>query len=250
LKLLSIPLLCACTSVYAQSATTQMPEGTTDVDVGAVAAIVPRVEGRAAYHVILLPTVTAQWSNGIFAAPGQVGMRLSRNPRWNFGPLLTYGDKPRRADSRGNGAALGVEAGGFLSYNLLYNLNLSSQLLYGGGSNDRGLRFTASAGTWMRLTPHQTLGFGTGVTAGNASYMDSFFGVTAQPERPGRTTTYHPGAGLKNVFANVNWTIELSTKYSLNAGLVESHLLKEAAASPLVIQKNNYSVYTRLAYHW
>jgi outer membrane protein len=249
LKLLSIPLLCACTSVYAQSATTQMPEGTTDVDVGVVAAIVPRVEGRVATRFILLPTVTAQWSNGIFAAPGEVGMRLSRNPRWNFGPLLTYGDKPQRADRRSDGGALGVEAGGFLSYNLAYNINLSSQLMYGGGSNDRGVRFTASANTWMRLTPHQTFGFRMGVTAANASYLDSFFGVTPQPDRP-RLTAYDPGAGLKNVFANVNWSVDLGPKYALNAWLVESRLAKEAAASPLVSQKNNYSVYTRLAYHW
>lgn len=248
LKSLSIPLLCACASVHAQSATTQMPEGTTDVDLGIVAAVVPRAEGRSDSRFVLLPTVSAQWSNGVYAAPGEVGLRMSRNPRWNFGPLLTYGVKPERADSRDAHNALGVEAGGFASYRLAHNLMLSSRVLYGGGNDNRGVRVTAGAYYGIELSAHQSLGFDLGFTAANASYMDSYFGVAPVPGR--HLAGYRPGGGLKNVFAGVRWNVELSTKYSVTTGLNESRLASAAADSPLVTSPHNVSLFTQLTYHF
>lgn len=249
MKYLSILLLGACTSVYGQSVTTQMPEGTTDVDVSMIAALVPRAEGRGANRFVLLPTVSAQWSNGIFAAPGEVGMRMSSNPRWNVGPLLTYGAKPERADSHGTRNDWGLEAGGFLSYRLAHDIMLSSHLLYGGGNDGRGMRLTASANYGIDLSAHQSLGFNVGFTAVNASYMDSFFGVSPAQGSSYRSA-YHPGGGLKNLFAGAHWNVELSTKYSVTTGLSESRLVKGAADSPLVISPHNVSLFTQLTYHF
>lgn len=249
MKYLSIPLLCACTSVYGQSVTTQMPEGTTDVDLSMIAAVVPRAEGRSESRFVLLPTVSAQWSNGIYAAPGEVGMHMSRNPRWNFGPLLTYGAKPQRADSRGTHNDWGLEGGGFLSYRLAHNLMLSSQLLYGGGNDDHGARFTTSAGYGIDLSSHQSLGFRVGFTAVNASYMDSYFGVSPAQGSAHRAG-YHPGGGLKNLFAGVHWNVELSTKFAVTTGVSESRLAKAAADSPLVNSPHNVSLFTQLTYHY
>lgn len=249
LKFLLIPLLCACTSAYGQSATTQMPDGTTDVDLSVIAAIVPRAEGQTASRFIVLPSVSAQWSNGVYAAPGEVGMRLSHNPRWNVGPLLTYGAKPERADGSGSHNRWGVETGGFVSYRLAHNLQLSSQLLYGGGNDNRGVRFTANASYGFELSAHQSLGFSAGFTAANASYMDSYFGVApvqGNHHRPG----YQAGSGLKNVFATVHWNVELSTKYSVATGLSASRLAKSASDSPLVASPNNSSLFTQLTYHF
>jgi outer membrane scaffolding protein for murein synthesis (MipA/OmpV family) len=217
-----------------------MPEGTTDVDLGVIAAVVPRAEGRGDSRFVLLPTVSAQWSNGVYAAPGEVGMRLSRNPRWNFGPLLTYGVKPARADSPGTRNDWGVEAGGFLSYRLAHDIMLSSHVLYGGGNDDHGLQLTASATYGIDISAHQSLGFSAGFTAANASYLDSYFG------RAG----YHPGAGLKNLFASVRWNVELSPRYSVRTGLTESRLAGGAADSPLVVSPHNVSLFTQLNYHF
>lgn len=249
MKSLLIPLLCACTPVLAQSVTTQMPEGTTDVDVGMVAAVVPRAEGRGDSRFVLLPTVSAQWSNGVFAAPGELGVHMSRNPRWSFGPLLTYGAKPERADSRGKRDDWGLEAGGFVAYRVTHNLSLSSQLLYGGGNDDHGVRFTARANYGIELSSHQSLGFNIGFTAANASYLDSYFGVAPAPGSPYRAG-YHPGGHLKNLFAGVRWNVELSTRYSVTTGCSESRLAKAAADSPLVESPHNVSLFTQLAYHF
>jgi outer membrane scaffolding protein for murein synthesis (MipA/OmpV family) len=248
-KYLSILLLGACTSVYGQSVTTQMPEGTTDVDVSMVAAVVPRAEGRSASRFVVLPTVSAQWSNGIFVAPGEVGMHMSSNPRWNVGPLVTYGVKPERADSHGTHKDWGLEAGGFVSYRLAHNLMLSSRLLYGGGNDDRGMRLTASVNYGIDLSAHQSLGVDVGFTAANASYMDSYFGVAAMPGSSYRSA-YHPSGGLKNLFAGMHWNVELSTKYSVTTGLKESYLVKGAANSPLVVSPHSVSLFTQLTYHF
>jgi outer membrane scaffolding protein for murein synthesis (MipA/OmpV family) len=249
LKYLLTPLLFACASAFGQSATTFMPEGTADVDVGAVAALVPRAEGQATMRLLVVPTISAQWSNGVFASPGEVGMRLARNPRWNFGPLLGYGAKQRRADNTGSGGGWGVEAGGFLAYNVAHNLQLASRLMCGGGADRRGISLTAGANYGIRLSSHDTLGIGLGFTAVNASYMDSYFGVAPTPEPP-NAPVYRPGAGLKNVFATAQWNSELSTRYSLTTSVYVSRLTAGAADSPLVDSPHNVSLSTALHYHF
>lgn len=246
MKYLLTPLLLACASAFGQSATTQMPEGTADVDVGAAVALVPRAEGRGATRLVVVPIVSAQWSNGVFAAPGEIGMRLSRNPRWNFGPLLSFGDKPKRADDHGGGRGWGAEAGGFLAYNVAHNLTLASQLLYGGGADNRGVRLTASVNAGIDLSSHQTVGVGLGFTVVNGSYMDSYFGL---PSAPGQAP-YHPGGGLKNLFATARWNVELNTRYSVSTGVTLSRLASRAADSPLVESPHNASWFSALTYHF
>lgn len=145
--------------------------------------------------------------------------------------------------------ALGVEAGGFVSYRLAHNLGLSSRLLYGGGNDNRGVRFTASANYGIDLSAHQSLWFNLGVTAANASYMDSYFGVAPMPGRA-HPSGYRPGGGLKNLFAGVYWNVELSTKYSVTTGFNESRLAGPAADSPLVTSPHNVSLFTQLTYHF
>jgi outer membrane scaffolding protein for murein synthesis (MipA/OmpV family) len=249
LKYLLTPLLFACACAYGQSATTYMPEGTTDVDVGVAAALVPRAEGRGAERFVVVPIISAQWSNGVFAAPGEVGMHLSRHPRWDFGPLLSYGTRPQRADDKNSGGGWGAEAGGFLTYQVAHGLALSSRLLYGGGADRHGVRLTASANAGFELSSHQDVGFGLGFTAVNASYMDSYFGVARSRSQPG-LPEYRAGAGMKNLFARARWNVELSSRYAVSTGVTVSRLAGAAADSPLVASPHNASLYTALSYHF
>jgi|GEM_PF-1475782 len=251
----SAAALCAtltfvCQHAAAQSPTTQMPEGTTDVDLSLIAALVPVSEGQSGMRAIVLPSISAQWSNGIFAEPGEVGMQLSEDPMLKFGPLLTYGARNRRADERDHKASLGIEAGAFASYRLAHNIGFSAQLLYGGSDDHRGVRVNLGANTGLRIGSHQNLSASVGMSVVDRSYMQSYFGVTPAQAARGRRPVYQAEAGIKNFYLTLGWQVELSTKYSLNTGVNLSRLVGSAADSPLVKSPNNGALFSVLTYHW
>jgi outer membrane protein len=235
--------------VLAQSSTTHMPEGTTDIDIGLVAALVPRAEGRSEVRAVILPTATAQWSNGVFLSPGQIGMHLSEEPMLRYGPVINYGARTRRAGSTDSGSGVQLEPGAFVDYAFAYNIHFNASLVYGGGDNGGGVRLNTGARYGMRLTAHQSASLGVGAEFGNGSYMDSYFGVTpAQAGTNGRS--YQPGGGLKKVYLDLGWRTELSTKFSLSAFGRVSQLTSRAADSPLVLEPRSTILGMALSYHY
>ena len=243
-------LIAVCQHASAQSPTTQMPEGTTDVDLSLIAAMVPVSEGQGNMRAIVIPSISAQWSNGIFAEPGEVGMQLSEDPMLKFGPLLSYGARTRRADEKDHKSSLGIEAGGFASYRLAHNIGFSAQLLYGGSDDHRGVRLNVGANSGLRIGSHQSLSASVGMSVVDRAYMQSYFGVTAAQAARGRRPVYQAEAGIKNVYVSLGWQLELSTKYSLNTGVNVSRLVGSAADSPLVKSPNNGALFSVLTYHW
>ncbi|MDQ1816145.1 MipA/OmpV family protein [Massilia sp. CCM 9210] len=243
-------LAACCMPAAAQSPTTQMPEGTTDVDISLIAALVPVSEGRSAMKMIVLPTMSAQWSNGIFAEPGEVGMQLSEDPMFKYGPLLTYGSRSRRADDREDKFSLGIEAGAFANYQLAHNIAFHSSVMYGGGEDRRGVRLHLGGNYGMRLTAHQSLSAGAGMNVVNRGYMQSYFGISPeQAARSGRPA-YRAGAGVKDIYLSLRWNVDLSTKYALTSGVSLARLMGSAADSPLTDSPHNAALFTMLTYHW
>jgi outer membrane protein len=247
---LRLALLGACLPAAAQSPTTQMPEGTTDVDLSLVAALVPVSEGRGGMKAVILPSISAQWSNGIFAAPGEVGMQLSEDPMLKFGPLLSYGTRSRRADDKQDKLRFGVEAGAFANYQLAHNIGIQSNLLYGGGDERNGLRLNLSGNYGLRLSTHQSLSAGLGLNLVNRGYMQSSFGISPEQAARSHRPVYQAKAGLKNIYLALRWNVELSAKYALNSGVTVSRLTGSAADSPLTESPHNAFVYSALTYHW
>ncbi|NHZ79483.1 hypothetical protein F2P44_09360 [Massilia sp. CCM 8695] len=239
-----------CLPAAAQSPTTQMPEGTTDVDISLIAALVQAKEGRSGMKAIVLPSISAQWSNGIFAEPGEVGMQLSEDPMLKYGPLLTYGARSHRGDDKDSKFQLGIEAGAFASYRLAHNIGFHSNVLYGGSDDHGGVRLNLGANYSMRLGTHQSLNAGVGMNVVNHSYMQSYFGISpAQAARSGKPV-YRAGGGVKDAYLSLRWNIDLSTKYALSSGMVASRLMGNALDSPLVDTRSSTAVFTVLTYHW
>jgi len=249
-KLCPILLAAACTPVLAQSDTTFMPEGSRDVYVGATAAVVPRSEGSNEKRLIILPTATVQWSNGVFLEPGALGMQLSSDGNLRYGPLLSYGIKNQRSDDPVKKTRLDLQAGGFLGYQLLYNLNLHSRVLYGGSDDNRGVQADLGA-TWsQQISGHQSVSLSLGANFADHAYMQSYFGITPQQARYDRTAPYNARGGLKSVYLSGGWNVELSNKYSLNSGVVVTRLGETPAASPLTDTRHSTVLYTTLNYHF
>lgn len=243
-------LSACCLPAAAQSPTTQMPEGSTDVDLSLIAAIVPVSEGRGGMKAVVMPSISAQWSNGIFAAPGQVGMQLSQDPMLRFGALLTYGTRSRRADDKEDKLRFGIETGAFAHFQLAHNIGFHSNLLYGGGDDRKGVRMNLGGNYGLRLSSHQSLNAGLGMNLVNHGYMQSYFGISpAQAARSGRRA-YRAGAGVKDIYLSLRWNVDLSTKYALSSGVSVSRLMGSAADSPLTESPHNAALFTVLTYHW
>ena len=239
----------ACPAL-AQSDATLMPEGSTDITLTAVAALVQRAEGSSKMRPIVLPSASVQWSNGIFLAPGSLGMQLSGDGNLRYGPLLDYGVKNQRSDDPAQKTRLDLQAGGFVNYRLLHNLGFSSRLLYGGSDDNRGVQLSVGTSLSTPITQHQGVSLSVGANLVDRAYMQSYFGVTAQQARLGRRPEYRVGGGLKNVFVTGGWSVELTHKYSLNSGINVSWLGNTPAASPLTDSNKGYSVFTALSYHY
>lgn len=236
--------------VLAQSDTTFMPEGSKDIYLSATAALVQRAEGSNKMRLIVLPGASVEWSNGVFLEPGALGMQLSSDGNLRYGPLLGYGVKNQRSDDIARGTRLDLQAGAFVSEQVLYNLRVQGRLMYGGSDDNRGVQLNVGTTFSTPLTQHQAVSLSVGANFSDRAYMQSYFGITAQQARLGRRPEYQAGGGLKNVYLSGGWSVELSHKYSLFSGVNVSRLGDVPAASPLTASKRGYSVYTSLSYHY
>lgn len=234
----------------AQSDTTFMPEGSKDIYLSATAALVQRAEGSSRMRLVVLPSASVQWSNGVFLAPGSLGMQLSGDGNLQYGPLLSYGVKNQRSDDAAQNTRLDLQAGAFVNYQLLYNLGLHSRLLYGGSDDNRGVLLNAGATFSTPISQHQSMSLSLGANVADQAYMQSYFGVTAQQARLGHRPLYQAGGGLKNVYLSGGWNVELTHKYSVSSGVYLNWLGETAAASPLTDTRRGYSFYTTLSYHY
>lgn len=236
-----IPLLLACATpaVFAQTAA-MMPEGSRDTYAGALATVGPRTQGSREQQFIVVPNFSVNWSNGVFVQGLGAGIDLSSNPTIHYGPTLGLGQRAPRADAPGAHSTWGLNPGGFVSYSLAHNVQLSSSLNYGGGNDGRGLQLNLGASYSMPLAAHQTLLLYTGVNVADHAYMKSYFSAR----------NYDAAAGVKNVYLGANWSVQLNNKYRLFTGVNLTRLANKAALSPIVEDRNGVRVSTGLSYHF
>ena len=246
-----IAALLAAASVpcMAQVTHMMMPEDTQDIDFGVAAIAAPSVEGGSGRRFFVLPFASVQWSNGVFLAPGEIGIRLPAPVNNQYGLMLAYGVKPDRVDSTNN-AKINAELGGFYNYQFAQQLGIRSRLAYGGGDNHSGTRLELGAWASSALTSHQSASVEVGLQLADHTYMQSYFGVSAAQAGRGPYRLYDTAGGIKNTYLNLNWRAELSLKYELSLRLGLNRLHGSAASSPLVSQRNTASLLTAITYHY
>jgi outer membrane scaffolding protein for murein synthesis (MipA/OmpV family) len=242
-------LLLAANAAQADN-NTGMPDGSHDVSFAVTAFDAPRSEGGKRRQVGVLPSFTGRWSNGLFAALGQVGMDLSEDPVLNWGPLLTYDLRQRRTDDPSDKGGLDLEGGGFVHYLWANNVHFNSAVLYGGGANRTGIKLVGDVDLGVRLGPHAGLTLSPGFEVANASYMKSTFGVTPAQSAYDHLGPYATHAGLKNVFLDAAFDWQLSNKWTMRTGVNTSRLVGSAGDSPLTQQRTTATEYLQFSYHY
>jgi outer membrane scaffolding protein for murein synthesis (MipA/OmpV family) len=250
-QLLCLALLAGFgTSALAQSNHLFMPPDSKDIYFGGLVVNYACAQGGTQRCGAVLPVVLGQWSNGIFASINTVGLQMSDDPTMDFGPIVTLQTGQRRNDDASDRSNLSVEPGGYYSFMLAYNIYLNANILYGGGDDHNGVEVNMSADYGMRLASHHAFTISPGMTWSNGTYLQSTFGINQQQALNDGLPVYHTTAGIKNIYLTGNWYWEINNKFTLNTGLNFSRLMGSAAASPLVEQRNDNTIYTALSYHY
>jgi outer membrane protein len=103
---------------------------------------------------------------------------------------------------------------------------------------------TASTGI-ARVIPidaRRHVALAVGMTAGNARYMQTWYGITPEQSAASIYPPYKPGAGLRDVGVSATWRTEFDRDWAGFAGVSEGYLLGPAAASPLTFKRSSMSL--------
>ncbi len=238
------------THAAAQSSSTLMPEGSTDIAVGVLLGSAPKAEGNARRNTFLVPNFWVQWSNGIFLEGLNLGMYLSDDPHLQYGPLLSLSLGSTRADMTGERAKKRFVPGAFMRYQPLYNLTLESTFEYGSAPDGAGFLLDTRLVYGMNIASHHSVSLAASLTLGSSAYMQSAFGVTPQQAAQSGLTPFDAAGGIKSVSAGARWRWQVSRKYTLGTGISFTRLHGSAVASPITSTPDGVSYTTSLTYRF
>jgi outer membrane protein len=109
-----------------------------------------------------------------------------------------------------------------------------------------GFDFTAI----YHLTERVTLDAGPGVTFANAENTRTFFGVTPLQSTRSGYPVYDPAGGLQNVRFSVGMNYRIGGGWFAGAFASESKLEGDAAKSPFIEKKQEFSIGTYIGHHF
>jgi MipA family protein len=104
-------------------------------------------------------------------------------------------------------------------------------------------------GTW-HATERLTLDAGPGVTIANGENTRTFFGVTPLQSARSGYAVYDPSGGVQNIRLSVGMNYRISRSWFAGAFASESKLQGDAANSPFVEKKQEFSIGTYIGHHF
>ena len=219
--------------------------------VGISATSRPDYTGSPNRELSLRPSLNYQWANGWFAGTERgVGYSFGVNPA-GPSPAAQYGvllgaDLGRKASDSDKLAGMGdvdvrPEVGGFVSYALTAPLRLTSTLRYGSGNSSDGALLNFNAAYSTEIAPGWRASLNASTSLANASYMQSYFGVSQTQSGSSGYAVYAPSGGFKDVSGGLTLSYQLNPRTSISTGLTASALLGDARSSPLTQKPNSIS---------
>lgn len=233
--LVSCTFALALPPALAQSDAGLMPEGSSEMRIGAALGTAPRAPGSTERSAFLVPQFSAQWSNGIFVNGLAVGKQLSSDPTLGYGPVLALNMGVQRADGS---RVVRPVLGAFVDYTPMHELKLHAQLVVPALRDAGGHLLHVRASTQFDLASHHWLQFGAGFNLADRRYLQPDFG----------SAHFQPSGGVKDVFADLEWGWQFSRKFTLWASLRTSRLQGDAAASPRTRQRTGCANALGIAY--
>lgn len=256
-------IVAATTAIVASSIapSVALADGSTlNLQGGGAVVVSPKYEGSKQYEVRGFPLIAPAGSPDAaeagfvqFRGIDDIRFRALRFGGLEMGPLAGYRfgrdeDDSDRLTGLGDvddglvvGAYTAYDFGGlkpFLSYHHQVTGDVSGGLLRFGAETRiplaRGMMLTAIAGA----------------SYADDAYMDAYFSVTGAQAAASGLSAYDAQSGIKDVYLSLGTDIPLSELWSLKVGGKYSHLLDEAAASPIVETEHQFSGMLGLTYRF
>lgn len=233
--------------------------GNTDWQIGGFVLVAPKYEGAKDYEVLGAPFIAPvgidETSRFQFRGADDLRFRAFEFSGFEAGPLVGWRFDRDDNDAfrlRGLGDVDGgLVLGGYAGY-ALGPIKPFVSYHYGVTGDDTGalVRFGAEANT--PLPGGIKLTTSAGATYADDDYMDAYFSVT-----PGQSAAskaglgvYDAEAGIKDVFVGLLSDVPLSGPWSLKLTGRYSHLVGDAADSPIVESEDQFSGGIGLSYRF
>ncbi len=208
---------------------------------------------------------TERW--GVYALDSG-SLTLAPQLRWtvgddkNYGVGLLFGHRTGRSESnpgliadggsdrlKGMGSVSAAVDGGVQGWVAVLGVPVFAQLRTA-LSSDQGTIGVLGIYMPLELARDFTLTVLPSVTWANDKEMQTFYGVTPAQSAASRFSAYSAGAGWKNAALEINGDWKIAGSWHLLGGVAYQRLLGNAADSPLVQHKNQWSGLISLSYRF
>ena len=226
-------------------------------EAGGMVITTPLYEGSRSNRVIgvpvIFPSIAPDALGGTVQFKGidDVRLRLVTFKGFEAGPVAGYRfgreeDDARRLRGLGDVDG-GLVLGGYAAYRLGSVTAFASYNHQATGEETGGLLKLGVEGR-AQVQPGLLLTAIAGTTWSSSDYMRAYFGVTAAQSARSGLAAYRPEAGIKDVFVGLGAEVHLSESWRLRASTRYSHLVGDAADSPIVEREGQWSGMLGLTY--
>lgn len=216
-----------------------------------IGGLSPDYEGSNDYSLGMGPSFAFSWRDRIFYKGKSLGANLIRKKNLKVGPLLSWTSGRDEGDNdklEGLGDVDGtIEAGGFISYRqkpLRFRLEARQDI----DSGHDGALVEMSAGTTLPFEKPVVFA-SLGVTLASDDYMESFFGINARQSAASGLKQHTAKAGIKDINLALTAGYPITNRWRLGSKVEYKRLLGDAADSPIVDDKNQFTAGISLSYH-
>jgi len=183
-----------------------------------------------------------------------LGLDLKRDDRVRYNATLRIDNGRKSSETRGLEGLPDIQRTLRARFSATWQIDpqwkaasgLNVDLLGHGGGNVLDLGATHDR-RWSEAT---TWSLGAVVTAGDARYMRSWYGVSEAASAASGKPVYVPGAGLRDVSFSSGWRTEIGRDWIVLWGGSVGRLLGPAAASPISVSSNEWRVYAGVAWRF
>ncbi len=229
---------------------------------GAGVGYVPEYQGSDKYEAVAFPTFEITWRDTIAFSGEGLSATIYERDSFSFSATLGYGGGREESDSDYLKGLGDIEDGTILALSAELDLGASVaatadvQKFMGGSKGtvvSLGVQsaIPLGAGHGLRASPSQVgmmLIGGLSVDWADDDYNQSFFGVSSTQSAASGLRQYTAESGLNSVNAEVGFIKPLGGNWGLTGMVQYSQLLGDAADSPIVKSKNNYSAVLAVGY--
>lgn len=216
---------------------------------GAGASMSPTFEGSDEYELNPIPLVDLKYGRFFAKAGDGIGVNIVETRRFTAGASVDW-MQGYDGDDVGSGiddvdGALGARIFGAARLGGVVASIAATQAV---SETDRGLIVDATLSYPIHASERFTLAPSVGTTWANEKYMTGYFGVDSAEAAASGLRRYDAKSGLKDVSFRISGKYRITRSISAIGSVGVSHLLGEAADSPIVEQETTPTGLLGIAY--